>query len=765
MLLPRASQYFPEQLRTVFDFYPLAISTTLLLVSLYTLMLWPLLGGITLALWFSTALLFSLVRYRFYLQYLRAPEINSTRYWLFWHHVFAVISGLLWGYAVLKLMPYDSMSHQLFLIISMAGVCSGAATTLALTPLAFLLFMLCSLLPLSLTFYVMDGEMGWWLVSLCYIYMIYLWVGSQRHYAIWFQNVQQSISLAEQEQALVESLRRVDLHFECSPLGIIEWDVDFNVKRWNPAAEKIFGYASSDALGKSFMHISPLAEATEYFETLALSEHFLTATLSSQREDKDVINCEWTSVPMRLANQQLVGYTSFMRDVTQRILREELISHQAFYDAVTELPNRNYFHDRLQQRLSLANRTKQYSAVFFVDLDHFKNINDSMGHSVGDIVLMQFAKRLQRRLRQYDMLARFGGDEFVVLLEALDQDYEQSQLMAAQVARSLQLLLAEPFRLHDTDCSLTCSVGITLFNGEQRSGDELLKQADLALYESKRKGRNNYTFFEVEMGQQASRHLQLLNSLRGAIDHKEMSLVYQPKVLVSDNTLMGAEVLLRWDNAEFGAVSPSEFIPVLEGSALISQVGLWVLETSFQQLSQWRSAGMWRNDMRLAVNISPKQLMDPYFVEQIEVALAASQLPASLIEFEITENVLVENIAQVGDVLAEINQLGISFAIDDFGTGYSSLAYLKQLPIDVLKIDKSFVDHCAEEGNDQAIVRSILSICHELGLTSVAEGVETEQQRQQLHRMGCDLLQGYLFSRPVVAAEFAQLLAGSVRAQ
>ena len=753
-----ASPIVPGQLKTVFDFYPVALFSSLVLVLLNVVLLWPLAGGLHCSLWLLAAAVVSAIRYRFHFQYTHKPLLYTEQHWLHWHNIYAAVAGAVWGYAVLFLMPDDSMPHQLFLIIAMAGVCSGASGTLALTPIAFILFMAACLVPLSAALFFLDQDYKWWLSSLCYIYMVFMIGTCRRNFQTAYQNLVQSSSLDDQEQALTASQRRVDLHFERSPLGIIEWDVEFKVTRWNPAAELIFGYASDSVLGQAYDSIMPSADPAQYFERLMSSSQYLTQTLASQTRAGDTINCEWTSVPMRLANQQLLGYTSFVRDVTKRMQREELITRQAYYDSVTDLPNRNYFQDRLLQRISLASRTAQYSAVFFVDLDHFKDINDSMGHSFGDVVLQQFAQRLQARLRQYDTLARFGGDEFVVLLEALDTDYEQSQLMAAQVARSLQLLLEEPFNLDGTDYVLTCSVGITLFNSDQWCEEELLKQADLALYESKRKGRNNYTFFEVEMGKQASRHILLLNSLRGAIGRHELSLVYQPKVSMQSNALMGAEALLRWSNDEFGAVSPGEFIPVLEGSALISQVGLWVLETSVKQLAAWNKQGHWQNGMRLAVNISPKQLLDSHFVDQVQATLVTYDLSATLLEFEITENVLVDNAERVGQVLAELNELGISFSIDDFGTGYSSLAYLKQLPIDVLKIDKSFIDHCTEEGNDQAIVRSILSICNELGLTSVAEGVETLEQQTQLQTMGCDLLQGYLYSRPIAADEFTQLL-------
>jgi diguanylate cyclase (GGDEF)-like protein len=424
---------------------------------------------------------------------------------------------------------------------------------------------------------------------------------------------------------------------------------------------------------------------------------------------------------------------------------------------LTDLHNRNYFQSRLSQQINRSQRSKEYGAVFFVDLDHFKTINDSMGHSIGDLLLQQFALRLKTRLRGYDTLARFGGDEFVVLLDAGDQDYEHSQLIAAQVARSLQLLMQQPFSLSGGEYTLTCSIGITLFNGSDANEDELLKQADLALYKSKDAGRNRYSFFAQEMSQQASRHLGLLTSLSEAVSNQEFTLVYQPKVRIDNNQVMGAEVLLRWNNKDFGAVSPVEFIPVLEGSSLISKVGFWVLDNALGQLASWLGSGCWRKGMELAINISPKQLLASDFVEQVEILLAKHGIDAKLLEFEITENVLIDNTDRVASVLEELTALGISFSIDDFGTGYSSLAYLKKLPIKVLKIDKSFIDHCTTDDNDQAIVRSILSICHELGLTSVAEGVEYEEQQRQLEKMGCDLLQGYLFSRPVPPQEFTAL--------
>ncbi len=757
MPLPQDPRLLRGQLQTVFKFYFIAITSSYVLVLLNGFALWNVANKTTVFIWLLVATVVSLVRYYLSSIFRRDEEAFSHSTWMSLHTLMTLLSAIIWGYALLELMPDDSLAHQFLMIIAIAGLCSGASSTLAFSPLAYLLFLAACLIPMSIRLYMIESNYSGLLFSLCYIYMYFMWTTCRRNSETALQNLEKSFILDEKELALNQAHQRVDLHIDRSPLGIIEWDADLKVSRWNPAAENIFGYSSEEMLGKSFRTLS-VGDDSDYFLQIDHADSSRSKTLKNITSTQDRIYCEWTSATMRLPDGKLLGYSSFVRDITKRLERDELITHQAYYDPVTDLPNRHYFHDRLKQEISRTSRNKTYSAVFFVDFDHFKTINDSMGHSMGDLLLRQFAERLQKRLRQYDTVARFGGDEFVVLLEELDLDYEKSQLQAAQVARSLQLLLQNPFVLDKTEYLLTCSIGITLFNDASVSEDELLKQADLALYQSKQKGRNLYTFFEVEMSNQASRHLQLLNSLRSAISNNEMSLVYQPKVDMHSNQVMGAEALLRWNNSEFGFVSPAEFIPVLEGSSLISQVGHWVLDHSFAQLKQWYSTGRWREDMGLAINISPKQLLDKSFVEQVEVLLAKHDLSASLIEFEITENVLVENTDKISTILTQLTDLGISFSIDDFGTGYSSLAYLKKLPIEVLKIDKSFIDHCTTEGNDQAIVRSILSICNELGLTSVAEGVEYQEQQLQLQQMGCDLLQGYLFSRPVPAEEFTELL-------
>ncbi|MEH6909680.1 MAG: EAL domain-containing protein [Oceanicoccus sp.] len=751
-------EFVDNQLKNIFKFYPIAITSSYLLVLLNCYALWSVIPTDHILWWLSVATLLSM--YRFILVTIRNKNSKqfSSKHWLLHNDVSSALTGMFWGYGLLFLVPSDSPAHMLIFVITVAGLISGSSSTLSLSPRSFLLFMVTCLVPMSTRLYGMSDEYGLLLFSLCYIYMYFMWKTCRRIGEDARVSIGQTISLRRQEKDLAASSRLLDLHFTGSPLGLIEWDEHLKITRWNPAASRIFGYLENETLNQKPDFLLADEAGRAYFKILRESRKALADTVTGRNKDGRAISCEWISTPLEDSNHNLLGYTSFVTDISKRLEHEQQITHQAFYDPVTDLPNRRYFHDRLRQEMSRVRRSQNHSAVLFIDLDHFKNINDSLGHALGDELLKQFAARLQKRLRQHEILARLGGDEFVVLLEELDCDLDKSQLIAAQVAKVLQALIQAPFLLENNPYTLTCSIGITLFNKTDFNENEILKQADLALYRSKHRGRNCYSFFEQEMSDHASRHLILLNNLREAIVREEFSLVFQPKVDMKTNALQGAETLLRWNNSELGSVSPAEFIPILESSTLILEVGHWVLEYSFDQLRQWKMAGLWDDKMRLAINISPRQLLDSEFVTSVTTLLDKYEVSPSMIEFEITENVLVQEVEKVSGILGRLADIGVSFSIDDFGTGYSSLSYLKQLPIDVLKIDKSFIDHCTIDGNDQAIVRSILSICADLGLTSVAEGVETQEQQQQLQLMGCDLLQGYLFSRPIPADEFSLML-------
>jgi diguanylate cyclase (GGDEF)-like protein len=435
-----------------------------------------------------------------------------------------------------------------------------------------------------------------------------------------------------------------------------------------------------------------------------------------------------------------------------------------YYNTLTELPNRRMFIDRLVWSLQHAKREGGSGAVLHIDLDRFKRINDTLGPRIGDELLKGVAQRLLQCVRAVDTVGRLelhgsqtslshlGADEFTVLFPDIARAEN-----AAHVARRIQAALEEPFHVEGHEVFVTPSIGIAVFPNDGEDVDTLLKHADIAMHHAKQRGRNTYEFYSREMNAKALERLSLENQLRRALEHNELLLFYQPKVALGTVQIVGAEALIRWRHPTLGMVSPEVFIPLAEESGLIVALGEWVLETACRQTKAWQAAGF--GAMHIAVNVSVRQLREPRLLHTIRQALESSGLEAQYLTLELTENMLMENAKKNVDALRQIKDMGVKLSIDDFGTGYSSLSYLRQFPLDELKIDRSFVSAIQAETDDAPIVAAIIAMAHSLGLTVVAEGVETAQQLAFLRHRGCNEYQGYLCSKPVIADEFAALLA------
>jgi diguanylate cyclase (GGDEF)-like protein len=395
-------------------------------------------------------------------------------------------------------------------------------------------------------------------------------------------------------------------------------------------------------------------------------------------------------------------------------------------------------------------------ALMFLDIDHFKVLNDTKGHEFGDRLLVEVARRIGVCLRDIDSVARFGGDEFVVLLEGLSQSRDEAAIQAGQVAEKIRKELAQPYHLEDMVHQSSSSIGVVLFQGAETPMDELLKQADLAMYQAKSSGRNKVSFFESTMQSALESRTSLENALRHALPRGELELYFQ---LQTNNArkLLGAEVLLRWNSAELGAVSPVLFIPVAEQSRLILPIGHWVLESACKQLKIWERHPL-LGAMHLAVNVSPVQFHQEDFVDQVKAVLAATGANPCRLELELTENLVLEDINEATSKMIELRAIGVRFSMDDFGTGYSSLQYIKRLPIDQLKIDRSFVRDILTDPGDAVMVQTISDLARNFGFDVIAEGVETEDQLPSLTNLGCSTFQGYLFSKPITIVEFEKLV-------
>jgi diguanylate cyclase (GGDEF)-like protein/PAS domain S-box-containing protein len=442
-----------------------------------------------------------------------------------------------------------------------------------------------------------------------------------------------------------------------------------------------------------------------------------------------------------------IGQRGAARDITERKQAEARITHLATRDALTDLPNRVLLNDRLQQALVSAARHRTGVAVLFIDLDRFKNINDSLGHDVGDELLRCVAGRLAGCLRSGDTLARLGGDEFVAVLEGLRTSDD-----ARLVGEKLLEALAAPFSIGGQLLSTTASIGASLYPGDGDDPGTLMRNADAAMYHAKGAGRNALQFFSLEMNLRVVERHRLETALRQAMEAGQFSLVYQPQLDVSTGAVISAEVLLRWTHPDLGQVSPARFIPLAEEIGLIQPLGDWVLETACAQLAAWRDAP----DLRVAVNLSVGQLRDANaFLQRARAIIDTAGIDPHRIEFEITETLLVSNVAEHSHVLRTLGELGCGIAVDDFGTGYSSLSYLKRLPIDTLKIDRSFVRDIVSDPDDTAIVSAVVALARKLKLDVVAEGVETREQLAVVRELGIDRYQGYLVSPAVSSEEFA----------
>ena len=511
------------------------------------------------------------------------------------------------------------------------------------------------------------------------------------------------------------------------------------------------GIPLTDVMGRTRWEIGALnmteADWAVHRAVLEARQPFRDLELRRQRPDGSMHWISVSGVPELDANGVLRGYRGVGRDITERKQAEGQIERLAFYDALTGLPNRRLLMDRLQHATLSVVRTQTQGALLFIDLDNFKDLNDTRGHDTGDQLLLQVAQRLKGCVRESDTVARFGGDEFVVLVEGLSVDAAHASAEAALVASHIATTLGKPYLLGEVSHHSTPSIGIALFGQQACSVEELLKHADLAMYQAKAAGRNTQRFFDPDMQAAVSTRSALEVDLRRGLQEKELVLYYQP-VVDEKGRLQGAEALVRWKHPIRGMVSPAAFIPLAEQTGLILPLGQWVLEAACAQLVAWSRSVLTRSFF-LSVNVSVRQFRQPDFVAQVLGTLDASGANPERLKLELTESLLL---ADVEDIIARMEHLrrhGVGFSLDDFGTGYSSLSYLKRLPLDQLKIDQSFVRDLQTDPNDAAIVRTILALADSLDLAVVAEGVETTGQLEFLKRHGCKAFQGYLFGRPM----------------
>jgi diguanylate cyclase (GGDEF)-like protein/PAS domain S-box-containing protein len=564
----------------------------------------------------------------------------------------------------------------------------------------------------------------------------------------------------EQRCKFEDELALMAVAFETQEAVVIT-DSHANILRVNDAFQAITGYKSEDVIGRNPSILNSGLHDHQFYRSMwSELQHSgkWSGELWNRRKNGEVYP-EWLTIAaVKDAEGRVAHYVGSFADITMRKQTEEQIRHLAFFDSLTRLPNRRLLHDRLTQAFNLSMRSRKLGAVMFIDLDNFKNINDSRGHEAGDQLLVEVAGRLTFNVRESDTVARLGGDEFVLVLTDLGENLEEAATQAERIAEKILEAIRQPYSLADGEYHCSASLGISMFMDHEVSVDELFKSADTAMYRAKSAGKNTYFFFNREMQVALESRLMMEMELRRALDKRQFHLCYQAQT-DSERRIFGAEALLRWEHPERGLISPGEFIPLAEECGLILPIGQWVLETACAQLKTWEADEHFSH-LQLAVNVSAYQFRQTDFVGRVKQALEQSGANPALLKLELTEGMVVDDVAGCIEKMLELKAMGISFSVDDFGTGYSSLSYLKRLPIDQLKIDQSFVRDLMEDADDQAIVNTIIAMARNMKLGVIAEGVETEEQFLFLNRNDGIAFQGYLLGRPVLLAEFERKLVG-----
>ena len=756
-----------EQVRMLYAGLPSALTNNAILVLILASVLWPVVPHERLSVWLAviaTTLLTRTVLWGLWLD-IGLPSPAAARHWLNRFRATSIATGVAWGTGVALLFPAGDTVYQLFLAFVTGGVSLGAITLLAVDSIAVFGYLMPMLTPLAARFWLEGGRTQMAMVAMITLYLIFITASAARIGRGFRENVLLRAEAVRREQVIRERNQELNAIVESSPDNIIRYDKNCRAIHVNGNMEKTIKVAASALIGRTPVELEINGLVCADYQ--AVLQHVIATGTEGNIE---------VAVPDPHGNPaihyihfaaerdihgKVVGALAFGRNVTNIKAADDKIKQLALYDTLTGLPNRRLMLDRLQHALNTCTRNGKCGALMIIDLDNFKRLNDMQGHGKGDLLLQQVARRLSACLREGDTAARLGDDEFVVILENMSGQPREAAAEAESIGKKILARLNQSYLLDGYECHSTQSIGIALFDGRQRSVDVLRQQADLAMHKAKATGRNGLRFFDPEMQSVITARAALDSDVQRALQMNQLILHYQPQVN-SKSRMTGAEALVRWQHPERGMVMPGDFIPQAEETGLILPIGLWVLETACEQLAIW-AARKETSRLTMSVNVSVRQLLHPNFVGQIMAVIERTGANPNRLKLELTESLLLDNVDETIVKMVTLKTRGVRFSLDDFGTGYSSLSYLKLLPLEYLKIDRSFVRDVLTDPNDAAIARTIVALTQSLGMGVIAEGVETEAQRDLLASYGCHTYQGYLFSKPLPADKLEEFLLGGSR--
>ncbi|MDD5118028.1 MAG: EAL domain-containing protein [Sulfuricurvum sp.] len=710
-------------------------------------------------LWFSAVIITLAWRLKVLYNYRMHPERHDSKTWEKNFTYVMLISALVWGSVAFLIFKSPNALHQFFLIFLIAGIASIASGTLASLFGLAVLFLFFLLVPLFVVMFF-NGSLEYHMMGVLVVTFFVLLVSASRRI---HTNIMSSLVSKILHEKATQAWELSEEHFQTvfkeAPAGIFYYDSDLIVIDSNVEMMQILRISRENMIG---LDLKKLPDHSLY-ETLNApfggNKGYYEGPYTTMINKLDLWITLRTS-PMYDSKKNIIGGVAIVTDITERVNAEEKIKHQAYFDALTDIPNRVLLKDRIEQSLAHYRRHGSLIAIMFLDLDHFKSVNDSLGHHIGDLLLIETASRLTSICREGDTVARLGGDEFVILLNELGNDSLSAANKVEKIAEKIHEVLSYPFNIGQPEPIMTSSsIGISLVGSDSQNADDLLKFADTAMYQAKKEGRNTTRFYQTKMDEWIKKRLFLENGLRHSIKNGELELYYQPVIEVKTKKIIGAEALLRWNHPEMGLVMPDEMISIAEESGLIVPIGEWVMKEACSQFIQWKTHHLKGSEIeRIAINVSAIQFRQHDFVDKVMAIVTETGILPSMVEIELTESMIIDKIDIVIEKMKRLREFGINLSMDDFGTGYSSLAYLKRLPFTTLKIDRSFVRDIMSDTDDAVLVETILTMAKIFDLDVIAEGVETIEQFEFLERHQCRYFQGYLCSKPVQVNRFEELL-------
>ena len=752
------TKVFREQVQLLFASAMMPIVFSILAAILLFCSLWTVVRHFVLLAWLILFVSISVFRISLLVRFAKQHvAIVNEEYWYrrFLIGTYAIAS--VWGAASFFLFPEQSLSHQIMFIMILVGMAAGGVLSLCLSSPVVIGFVSLLLLPLAIKMMSLGTVEGLFKGLLVVLFWVITLIGAIKISNNLRENIQLRLQSNDREKILKVSEQRYRHIFENAPLGVLHYDVDSVIVDCNEELIRILGSSRELLIGlKMFDVLQEPRLLCAVRDSLTTGEGYYEGDYTSITST--------TTTPVRAffkaissQEQTTIGGVGIVEDFTEKKLTEEQIEYFASYDSLTGLPNRRLLLEYLNNEMARSKRHGHYGALLFLDLDNFKTINDSLGHSVGDELLKVVARRISECIRREDTAARMGGDEFIIIITELDRSIGLAAHKVRGIAEELCLCLSAPCKIEGRELQITPSVGVSLFPKEGKDVDDILKQADTAMYRAKAAGRNSIHFFLPTMQDAADERLRLNTEIRKALEEKQFILYYQPQVNISGK-LVGAEALIRWLHPTRGIVPPGAFLETAEEAGLMQEIGQWVLRETCRNIKLWKDKGLLDETLTISINISGKEIVVADFVATVTTVLNETKADPHHLGIELTEGSLVSTGSDIVHKIKALQQMGIKFSVDDFGTGYSSLSYLQSLPLNTLKIDRSFVNDIKDASHAVILVDTIIMMAHNLGLEVIAEGVETREELDYLHDKGCTVYQGYYFSKPLPLESFTKML-------